>query len=273
MAQMPIAAIAAFASDELFLTALAAPHPSANVLAFEILRRWAPDQEEDISGPVFLAALRCWLERSAVEVGARGQDAIANLLARELRRDGRLGEKLGVEVGDGRRPSPMTRLPDASRHRLWGMFLLGEGHEMIAAACQAGPGAEYRTTSLAQGRLLGLLPEVARLDFEALWTATAGGNAASRRILWWASTEMADREDLAMGLAMVEFYKAMVKGVYASEGGPSPWFGGYLEKLKDTGMAEVERAARELANEAGLAVARGEDGATEFGEWLEEIWN
>jgi hypothetical protein len=271
MAQMPISAVGTFASDELLLTALGAPHPSANVLGLEILRRF----EGEVSGLVFLAAVRCWLEKPTVEVGSRGQKALVNLLRREMERNGRLGEKIGVDVGEGqRRPSPMTRVPDPEKHRLWGLFLLGECHDMIVQACQTSSDMTYQQTSLAQDRLLGLLPDLARLDFEALFTAVAaGGDRRTKRILWWASTEMVDREDEAMVLATVEFYKAIVRAAFEAEGGPSPWFGVFVEKLKDTGRPEVERAARELANEAGMAVARGDEGAAEFGEWLEDVWN
>jgi hypothetical protein len=78
LAQMPTPAVATFASDDLLLAALTAPHPSANVLGLEILRR----VEEPISGLVFLATVTCWLQKPAVEVGHRGRQAIVNLLRR-----------------------------------------------------------------------------------------------------------------------------------------------------------------------------------------------
>jgi hypothetical protein len=282
--QMPVQAITSLATDELLLTALGAPHPSANVLGLEILRRFEKDQVgEEFDPDVFLALLRCWLGKPEVEVGARAQQAIVNLLARERELDGRLGARIGVQVGaTTRRISPMTRLPDPTKHQLWGSLLLGGGRNMVVKACLRSTEVSYRQTSLSQIRLLGLLPELAELDFEALFAATApareGEPAEARRLLWWASSAMVDREDEAMVLAMVEFYKAMVRGVYESGrgedgGGPTAWFEPYVGKLQELGRPEVERAARELANEAGMAVAKGEEGAVEFGEWLEEVWN
>ncbi|KAL2111882.1 hypothetical protein VUR80DRAFT_9093 [Thermomyces stellatus] len=258
--RMPISAVLSFVRPEMLVAALDAPHPAANLLALDIARR-AEGKEgarSVLRADVLRALVMRWMYADAVEVGQRGEEALVNLL--EATRADLVGaarrlsiREVNEEVKDGVNGTAYPPLD------IWEYLLEGEGGDIIRRACATGPNS--RQTSIAQNRLLGLLPKVAHLDFDALASSQGGG---PNNLLNYA-VDVVDREDIAMYLILVQFYKDLFHEVYTA---PAPTTRASFAALVAgrSGDTAAVRAVEELRREA-LA----DEELAEFGEWVTSV--
>lgn len=260
MTRMPISAVLAFVRPEMLIAALEAPHPAANLLALDIARR-AEGREgarSVLREDVLCALVTRWMYADAVEVAQRGEEALVNLL--EATRADLVGatRRLSIHEED----EEMTDGVNGTAHPpldIWEYLLAGEGGDIIRRACVAEPGS--RQTSIAQNRLLGLLPKIAHLDLNALVSSQDSG---PNNLLNYA-VDVVDREDIAMFLIVVQFYKDLFREVYTAPAPATRVSFAALVAGRSADTAAV-RAVGELRREA-LA----DEEQAEFGEWIAAV--
>jgi hypothetical protein len=254
--RMPVAAVLSFVPPEMLVAAMDAPHPAANLLGMDIVKR-----AEGLEGArtvlrvdVLSSLLTRWTQADAVEVAQRGEEALVNLL--EASKPGLVDATRRLSIHDadtvnGTAGQPLTDV--------WEFLLEGDGGDIIRRACV--PEAGSRQASLAQNRLLGLLPHVARLDLEAL---VASRHSGPENLLQFA-IDIVDRGDIAMYLVLVQFYKDLFREVYAA---PQPTakdlLAAFIAGRRDDTTAV--RAVTELSREAVV-----DEELAEFGTWVASV--
>lgn len=258
--RMPVSAVLSFIRPEMLTAALEAPHPAANLLALDIARR-AEGREgarSVLREDVLCALVTRWMHADAVEVGQRGEEALVNLL--EATKADLVGatRRLSIQEVD----EEMAGGVNGSAHPpmdIWAYLLDGEGGDIIRQACGAEPAS--RQASIAQNRLLGLLAKIAHLDLDALVSSQGSG---PNNLLNYA-VDVVDREDIAMYLILVQFYKDLFHEVYTA---PAPTTRGSFAALVAgrSGDTAAVRAVGELRREA-LA----DEELAEFGEWVAAV--
>ena len=211
MSRMPISAVLSFVEPEMLILALEAPHPAANLLALDIAKRAeGAEGAKVILREDFLSALVTrWMNAEAVEVGQRGEEALVNLLEGTRADLVDATRRLSIQEADAHMVDGVngTAHPPVD---VWDFLLSGEGNSIIRNACGA---ASSRQSSLAQNRILGLLPKIARLDLDTL-VASAGSGPTN---LLNFAVDVVDRDDIAMFLVLVQFYKDLFHEVYAAQ--------------------------------------------------------
>ncbi|CAI4213121.1 unnamed protein product [Parascedosporium putredinis] len=210
LARMPTSAVLSFAEPEMLVAALGAPHPAANLLALDILRRAEGTEGAEVvlEREVVDALVNCWLRSKVVEVAQRGEEAIENLLRRTARGDAALtdaAQRLSLEDDENEEEYVLD---------MWEDLLRGQAAIAIVDICVQD--TDERQASLSQTRLLGLLPRLARLDFPALASATLPRRPASSNTLLQMAIDFVDRDDIAMYLVLVQFYKDLFTQVFAA---------------------------------------------------------
>lgn len=255
--RMPISAVLTFVRPEMLVLALEAPHPAANLLALDIAKR-AEGREgarSVLRADVLCALVTRWMYADAVEVGQRGEEALVNLL--EGTRADLVGatrrlsiQEVGEELSGGVNGTAFPPLD------IWEHLLAGEGGDIIRRACVVEP--QSRQSSLAQNRLLALLPKIAHLDLDALISSQGSG---PNNLLNYA-VDVVNREDIAMYLVLVQFYKDLFREVYTA---PQPTTRTRFAALVAgrSGDTAAVRAVGELQREA-LA----DEEQAEFGTWV-----
>ncbi|KAK0746882.1 hypothetical protein B0T18DRAFT_324106 [Schizothecium vesticola] len=183
--------ILSLASPESLIQALEAPSPSANLLAMTVLHKATASPSLLSDMPDLLAAfVRRWLASPFVEVGQLGGKVLADLL--EADRNGKLwrllfthGEPiytLLVDLCVGRHPDTHD-----------------DAHQL----------------SLAQARLLRVLPRIASLNLSAVASAEPPSTSTSNGhrpggLLQFAALRMVDKSDRLLHLNLVDFFKGLV---------------------------------------------------------------
>lgn len=257
--RMPISAVLGFVAPEMLIAAMEAPHPAANLLGLDIVRR-AEGKEgarSVLREDVLRGLVTRWMHAEAVEVGQRGEEALVNLL--EGTRADLVGATRRLSIHDG--DVDMVDGVNGTAHPpldVWDYLLDGEGGDIIRRAC-ADPAS--RQSSLSQNRLLALLPKIAHLDLDALVASQAAG---PNNLLTYA-VDIVDREDMAMYFILVQFYKDLFREVYSA---PQPATRGSFAALVAgrSGDTAALRAVGELRREA-LA----DEEMAEFGEWITSV--
>lgn len=260
IARMPVSAVLSFVPPEMLIAAMEAPHPAANLLGMGIIKR-AEGREgakAALREDVLSSLITRWMQAEAVEVAQRGEEALVNLL--EASRADLVSATRRLSIGD--EDANMVNGVNGTAYPLidvWEYLLEGEGGDIIRRACVAEPGS--RQASLAQNRLLGLLPKVARLNLDTLVASRGSG---PENLLNYA-VDIVDRGDIAMYLVLVQFYKDVFHEVHLA---PQPgWRGSFAALMAERrGDTAAVRAVTELKREAMV-----DEDLASFAEWVEGI--
>ncbi|KAI1163811.1 hypothetical protein F5B18DRAFT_618311 [Nemania serpens] len=212
--------VMSLASEEALLQALRSPAPSANLLAMTILAKAA----ESPSDAAILAAMKDiitsfltqWLSAPEVEVGEKGARVLGDLL--DIDSEARPPQGLvvsGVEIA--------ARKPQGQGFVWRRIFHDRDVYRLILSLCSSGPhqgaeaGLSSQQLSLAQGRLLRILPRLSALNFAALTKTDFpelhqryGDAEASGGLLHFAALHMIDRADLLIHLSLVDFFETFL---------------------------------------------------------------
>lgn len=204
--------VLSLASEESLVQAMRSPAPSANILAMTVLEKATKSPSDAailaMMNNLFTSFLTQWLSAPQVEVGEKGIKVLGDLL--DVDCDTRPPDGLavnGMEIA--------VRKP-AGQGLVWRrIFHDRDVYELILSLCTNGLSTQQ--LSLAQGRLLRVLPRLAALNFRAVtWTeftdlnqrfANFNGNGG---LLHFAALHMIDKEDMLVHLNLIDFFEALL---------------------------------------------------------------
>ena len=215
------------ASEESLIQALLSSAPSANILAITVIQKSSRSPSDtailSIMQGLVKSFLRTWLSTPHVEVGEKATMALGDLL--EVDCDRRLiSTRLNSMDLASRGPS--------GQGLLWRrIFQDREIYEMLFSLCSfetvgIGEGRlDERQKSLAQARLLRVLPRLAALDFRTIShtnfpdiEAHYGLQAGEQGILWFAATDMVNKEeDMLMHITIIDFFAEFLEVMSTTE--------------------------------------------------------
>jgi len=297
---VPFGQVLQLASPDELIQALDSPAPAANLLAMAVLQK-AASQPQDVAMlcliPHLVAAfIRRWLAAPQVEVGQRGNKVLGALLDIEC------------ELPP---PPPPTR-PDAGHHtalvlrrapgqgKLWNLLFSDPTMYNLLLDLIAGrhPDTEgdAHQLSLAQGRVLRILPRLASINFRAVSRSnitaptpvhfTNGSSSSTdmdvdgeirhhqppaspkpgEGLLQYAALRMVQKSDTLMHLSLVDFYEALVSLLRVTE-----YSALKLETLR--AMLSEAIAGDEVLREALLTLPDRtvEEEAEDLRRWLQEL--
>lgn len=232
--------ILALADAPSVLSALRSPLPSANLLALAILHKAArsPADAAILSTlpDLFEALVTRWLDAQDVGVGERAARVFGDLLNTDC----------DVVVEDNSVPSPQAangingtelvkrRVP--GHGRLWHLLFGSERlFGIIPELCQPSSSSTdaartERQVSIAQGRLLRLLPRLATINLRAVTSTEfpdliplpqSLARATGHGLLQWAALAMVDKSDMLMHLSLIDFFETLVSVMRVTEGAPA----------------------------------------------------
>ncbi|KAI3319536.1 hypothetical protein HD806DRAFT_539230 [Xylariaceae sp. AK1471] len=212
--------VMSLASEDALIQALRSPAPSANLLAMTVLHKAV----ESPSDAAILAAMKDiitsfltqWLSAPQVEVGEKGFKVLGDLL--DVDSDTRSPEGLavsGVEIAVRRTPG---------QGFMWRrIFHDRDIYGLVLSLCSNGPhqsatdGLTPQQLSLAQGRLLRILPRLSALNFNAVTKTDFpelheryANSEGAGGLLHFAALHMIDKEDVLMHLSLVDFFESLL---------------------------------------------------------------
>ncbi|KAH8667501.1 hypothetical protein BGZ60DRAFT_528802 [Tricladium varicosporioides] len=218
------------ASEDALIQALQSLAPSANILAIAILHKAARSPGDtailSIMKGVVLSFLRVWLSTPHVEVGEKATQALGDLL--EVDCDRRISAGLdtrmsGIQISSGKPPG---------QGLLWRrIFHDRDTYQLLFDLCSfqtvgTGEGQlDERQKSLAQARLLRVLPRMAALDFNTVTRtnfpeveALYGLQVEEHGILYFATVHMVDKEnDMLMHITLIDFFAEFLEIMSTTE--------------------------------------------------------
>ncbi|KAI1748474.1 hypothetical protein F4782DRAFT_359506 [Xylaria castorea] len=206
------------ASEEAIIQALRSPAPSANLLAMTILAKAAKSPSDaailaaNMKG-IITSFVNQWLSASQVEVGEKGSKVLGDLL--DIDSDARPSEGLavsGVEIAVRKAPGQGS---------MWRrIFHDRDVYGLILSLCSNGPhqSAEApKQLSLAQGRLLRILPRLSALNIAAVTKShfpelhqRYANSEGVGGLLYFAALDMIDKEDVLMHMSLIDFFETML---------------------------------------------------------------
>ncbi|KAI1499241.1 hypothetical protein F5X99DRAFT_420049 [Biscogniauxia marginata] len=212
--------ILSLASEETIIQAMRSPAPSANILAMTVLEKAARSPSDAailaMMNSVVTSFLTQWLSAPQVEVGEKGSRILGDLL--DVDCDTRPPDGLslnGVEIA--------IRKPPGQGLMWRRIFHDRDIYALLLSLCSSGShqnsqsGLSTQQLSLAQGRLLRILPRLAALNFSAVTRtdfpelnqryASFDGNGG---LLHFAALHMIDREDTLMHLSLIDFFETLL---------------------------------------------------------------
>ncbi|CZR65642.1 uncharacterized protein PAC_15542 [Phialocephala subalpina] len=205
------------ASEDALIQALSSPAPAAAILAIAVIEKATRSPGDtailSIMKGVVEAFLRTWLSTPHVGVGEKATHTLSDLLEVDCdrRTSADLDTKMhGLQLANGMPPG---------QGLLWRrIFQDREIYDLIFSLCSfttMGTGEEQldeRQKSLAQARLLRVLPRLAVLDFQTLTRShfpdvEAQYGIAEQGLLYFAAVEMVNKEeDLLMHITLIDFF-------------------------------------------------------------------
>lgn len=210
--------ILTLASEESLIRALESPAPSANILAMTVIEKASKAPSDtailSIMKGVVAAFLRTWLSSPSVEVGEKATKALGDLLEVDCDRASvaSLNTHMnGLEISTQKQPG---------QGLLWRRILHDKDiysllyHLCVLQNTGTGEGQlDERQKSLAQARMLRVLPRLAALDFAAVSRsdfadiATGYGlENGELGLLYFASRQMINKEDMLMHITLIDFF-------------------------------------------------------------------
>jgi hypothetical protein len=240
--------VLALASEESLILGLQSPAPPANVLAMTVLEKasQAPSDTAILSvmKSAVAASVRTWLSSPSVEVGEKGTNALAALL--EVDCDKASSARLNAHMNDlaiSVRTAPGQGL-------LWRrIFHDRDIYSLLFSLCSyntigTGEGQlDERQNSLAQARLLRLLPRLAVLDFSTIShssfpdvEAEYGLSNNELGLLHFAALKMVNKQDMLMHITLIDFFAELLDRLSMTHiSGPTME---YLKMLMKTATAD-----------------------------------
>ncbi|KAG0650438.1 hypothetical protein D0Z07_3153 [Hyphodiscus hymeniophilus] len=213
---IPFTQVLTLASEESLIQALLSPAPSANVLAITVIEKASRSPGDtailSIMQGVVKSFLRTWLSTPHVDVGEKATRALGDLLEVDCDRRSITPRMNGMDLA--------SRIPPG-QGLLWRrLFQDHDIYEMIFSLCSSqtigtGEGElDERQKSLAQARLLRILPRLAALDFHAISHTNFtdvevryGLQGGEQGILWFAAVDMVNKEeDMLMHITVIDFF-------------------------------------------------------------------
>lgn len=187
-------------------------------------------------GNVVAAFVRRWLAAPQVEVGEKGSRVLGDVLDVDCELP---PSRHGMANGDSGPHSQITLRRAPGQGAMWrrvfqdraiyGLIIdLCSGHDADTANAS-------KQLSLAQGRLLRILPRLAALNLTAVsapsqiadggrmvnGTSTTSSSSGGRRsLLQFAALDMVDKSDVLMALSVVDFFEAFVSITRVSPDSP-----------------------------------------------------
>jgi hypothetical protein len=243
----------------------------ANLLALAIIHKGAatPGEAALLSTlpDVIEELVRAWLSAADTGVAEKAARVIGDLLETDCEVVGGASHPQvnGVANEIVFPPSAQQQLVRRRRTpgygRLWGL-LFGDRQVLSQIQTLCSPHADRTTnqTTLAQGRLLRLLPRLATLNLTPLTTtkfpdlfADEGG------VLQWASLHMVDATDILMHLNLVDFFETLISVMRVAETRSRETDAQVAELVRSSIRedAELETALRSLANRTVEEEAEG----------------
>ncbi|KAM3440983.1 hypothetical protein MY4824_001767 [Beauveria thailandica] len=220
------------------LAALRSVLPRANLLALTMLHKAArgPDDAALLSTfPELVAALLiCWLDTESVEVSQRAAEVLDDLLTtdcdvvKDVATNGAFGA-FSEEIFEKRVPG---------HGHLWNLIFGSEQFFAIIPRFASlnsedddadSPSRTERQISLAQGRLLRLLPRLASLDLRALSQTSFPELVPLRQnlarevghgLLQWAALAMINKSDRLMHRNLIYFFQEFISVMRVTSSGP-----------------------------------------------------
>ncbi|RKF59424.1 hypothetical protein OnM2_060050 [Erysiphe neolycopersici] len=206
------------ASEESLLLALQSPFPAANLLGINIISKasWAPSHTAILSNmkPLVQKLIQVWLSSPDVAVGEAATQTLGDLLemdcnCRKVLSSSLISRVRGLNIG--------SDIP-LGQGLLWRrIFQDHDIYKLLFSLCDlSSHGKEeshidVRQISIAQGRLLRLLPRLATLNFHTITQSqfpiieqTYIGRPSG--ILYFAATKMIDKKDVLMNMILITFF-------------------------------------------------------------------
>jgi hypothetical protein len=163
---------------------------------------------------VVSAFLRTWLSSPSVEVGEKGTKALGNLLEVDCDRASaaNLNNHMnGLEISTQKQPGQGLLWRRIFHDRdIYGLLY----HLCVSHNAGTGDGQlDERQKSLAQARMLRILPKLATLNFSAVSrshfpdiAAGYGIQKGELGLLYFAAVQMINKEDMLMHITLIDFY-------------------------------------------------------------------
>ncbi|KAI0173185.1 hypothetical protein GGR52DRAFT_375962 [Hypoxylon sp. FL1284] len=206
--------VLSLASEESLIQALRSPAPSANLLAMAVLEKAAGSPGDAailaMMSAIVTGFLAQWLGAPQVEVGEKGSRVLGDLLDVDCNTRPPHGLAVnGTEIA--------VRKP-AGQGLVWRrVFHDRDVYAGILSLCGGAGPLSTQQRSLAQGRLLRVLPRLAALNFRAVtWTEFPdlnerhGGFSGSGGLLHFAALHMIDKDDMLMHLSLIDFFETLL---------------------------------------------------------------
>ncbi|KAF4627470.1 hypothetical protein G7Y89_g10684 [Cudoniella acicularis] len=218
------------ASEDALIQALRSPAPSANILAISVLEKAARSPSDtailSIMKGVVENFLRVWLSTPHVEVGEKATQALGNML--EVDCDWRSSAAIDTKMSGMQLAS---RTPPG-QGLLWRrIFQDRDIYQLVFSLCSfqtvgVNEGQlDERQKSLAQARLLRILPRLSALDFHAITQThfpdveiTYGLQEGQYGLLYFAAVDMVDKEgDMLMHITLIDFFADLLNVISTTE--------------------------------------------------------
>ncbi|TDZ49740.1 hypothetical protein CTRI78_v007912 [Colletotrichum trifolii] len=221
LSPVPFTQTLQLADESSLITALRSPAPSANLLALAILDKAAAAPSDaailSLMPRVVAELIRRWLSAPQVEVGEKASRVLGDVLETdcELPPPSAL-PNLGSEVVRRRAPG---------QGRMWKRIFHDKELFTLILSLAKGqdPEAEDKMTehqlSLAQGRVLRILPRLASLNIVEVGTSQFPDLTGSTEVglLQLAGLHMVDKSDMLMHLNLVDFFETLLSVMRLAE--------------------------------------------------------
>ncbi|KAL8298021.1 hypothetical protein RB597_007022 [Gaeumannomyces tritici] len=208
-------------SEADIVEALRSPAASANTLAMAILGKASasPSEVSILAASALLVTefLKCWLSAPQVEVGERGVHALTDLLETDCELP-----PVTLPLASGLPRTDLMRRRVPGHGSLWRrLFMDRDMFGLLVDLCEGTPfDGDVKQRSLAQGRILRVIPRLAVIHFSALTrsyhpdllprpNARAAG-ASPDSFLHYVTVRMVDLDDYLMRLSLVDYIETLV---------------------------------------------------------------
>lgn len=212
------------ASEAALTQALSSPSPSTSILAIAVIEKAARSPGDtailSVMRNLVSALLRTWLSTPYVGVGERAAKALGDLLSMDC------DHRSAADLDSRMHGLEITSRTPPGQGLLWRrIFQDREIYQMLFELCSfktVGKGEgqlDERQKSLAQARLLRILPRMAALDFPAVSRTSYpevdeqyGMRTGEQGILWFAATDMVNKEeDMLMHITVIDFFPELLE--------------------------------------------------------------
>jgi hypothetical protein len=225
---VPFTQALTLASEDALIQALRSPAPAAAILAIAVIEKAARSPSDtailSIMKGVVENFLRTWLSTPHVEVGEKATKALGDLLEVDCDRRSSAGidtKMSGLQLASNMPPG---------QGLLWRrIFQDREIYDLLFSLCSfhtigTGEGQlDARQKSLAQARLLRVLPRLAVLDFQTITHSQFPEieeryGVDEQGVLYFAAVDMVNKEeDMLMHITVIDFFAEFLEVMSTTE--------------------------------------------------------